>query len=70
MCAMNYAGDLARIQRALSQSHDLIARRATMLQALNLRVGERVLELGCGGGFAPRKPPGSSGQLDASPPSI
>lgn len=49
---MNYEGNLARIQRALSQSHDLILRRATTLQALNLRVGECVLELGCGGGFA------------------
>lgn len=51
MCAMAYEGDLARIQRALSQSHDLMVRRAAILHMLNLRVGERVLELGCGGGF-------------------
>lgn len=52
MQAMNYAGDIARIQRSLAQSHDLVVRRAATLQALQLRVGERVLELGCGGGFA------------------
>lgn len=50
--AMLYEGDLARIQRALAQSHDVVVRRSTLMQALNLRSGERVLELGCGGGFA------------------
>lgn len=50
MSAMAYEGDLANIQRALTQSHDLIARRTALLQALDLHPGERVLELGCGGG--------------------
>jgi ubiquinone/menaquinone biosynthesis C-methylase UbiE len=47
---MAFEGDLARIQRALTQSHDLVVRRNTLLQVLDLRVGERALELGCGGG--------------------
>ena len=65
---MNYAGDLARTQRALAQTHDLIGRRAATLQALNLRVGEHVLELGCGGGFLAAEAArfvGSSGRVVA-----
>ena len=50
MTSMAYEGDLAAIQRALSQSHDLVARRTALLDALDLRPGERALELGCGGG--------------------
>jgi ubiquinone/menaquinone biosynthesis C-methylase UbiE len=51
MGAMSYEGDIARIQRSLTQSHDVTARRTALLQALNLRAGEQALELGCGGGF-------------------
>ena len=51
MTEMTYSGDMARIQQALAQSHDLVVRRSAVLEALNLRVGEHVLELGCGGGF-------------------
>jgi ubiquinone/menaquinone biosynthesis C-methylase UbiE len=73
---MNYAGDLARIQRALAQSHDLVERRAATLHALNLRVGEHVLELGCGGGFAAVEaarfvgPRGHVAAIDISPEQI
>jgi ubiquinone/menaquinone biosynthesis C-methylase UbiE len=35
---------------ALAQSHDLVVRRNTVMETLNLRTGEKVLELGCGGG--------------------
>jgi ubiquinone/menaquinone biosynthesis C-methylase UbiE len=48
---MRYEGDVALIQRSLTQSHDVVARRVALLDALNLRPGERVLELGCGGGI-------------------
>lgn len=50
MSSMAFEGDLARIQRALTQSHDLIARRTALLHVLDLRPGEWALELGCGGG--------------------
>ena len=43
--------EMGRIQRALAQSHDLVVRRNTVMETLNLRTGEKVLELGCGGGF-------------------
>jgi SAM-dependent methyltransferase len=42
---------MARIQHGFAQCHDLIIRRSIVLEALNLRCGERVLEQGCGGGF-------------------
>jgi len=42
--------EMARIQRALTQSHDLVVRRHAIMETLNLRAGEKVLELGCGGG--------------------
>ena len=43
--------EMGRIQRALAQSHDLVARRNAVIETLNLQTGERVLEVGCGGGF-------------------
>jgi len=46
-----FIGDMARLQQAIAESHDLVVRRNTVLEALNLRTGERVLELGCGGGY-------------------
>jgi cyclopropane fatty-acyl-phospholipid synthase-like methyltransferase len=42
--------EMGRIQRALAQSHDLVVRRTTIMETLNLRTREKVLELGCGGG--------------------
>ena len=42
--------EMARIQRAIAESYDLIVRRNTLMETLNLRTGEKVLELGCGGG--------------------
>ena len=42
--------EMARIQRAIAESHDLVVRRNTFMETLNLRTGEKVLELGCGGG--------------------
>jgi ubiquinone/menaquinone biosynthesis C-methylase UbiE len=48
---MTFSDDMARIQRALAQCHDLVLRRSRVVEALQLRRGERVLEIGCGGGF-------------------
>jgi len=42
--------EMGRIQRAIAESHDLVVRRNTVMETLNLRPGEKVLELGCGGG--------------------
>jgi len=43
--------EMGRIQRANAQTHDSVVRRNTVLETLNLRTGEKVLEIGCGGGF-------------------
>jgi ubiquinone/menaquinone biosynthesis C-methylase UbiE len=51
MSALRFDADMARLQRTLAQCHDLLARRCAVLETLNLRTGERVLEVGCGGGF-------------------
>jgi cyclopropane fatty-acyl-phospholipid synthase-like methyltransferase len=48
MNALSFTGEIARLQQAAAESHDNIARRSTVLSALNLRTGERVLEVGCG----------------------
>lgn len=51
MSTLSFAGEMARLQRDFTESHDAVVRRSTVLDALNLRTGERVLELGCGGGY-------------------
>jgi arsenite methyltransferase len=51
MSTLTFTDDMARIQRALAQCHDMVLRRSRVLEALQLRTGERVLEVGCGGGF-------------------
>ena len=51
MSPLSFAGDMARLQQAIAESHDLVVRRGIVLGTLNLRPGERVLELGCGGGY-------------------
>ena len=51
MANLVFEGDMARIQHGFAQCHDAIMRRSVVLDALNLRSGERVLEQGCGGGF-------------------
>jgi ubiquinone/menaquinone biosynthesis C-methylase UbiE len=51
MSAMTFSDDMARIQRAVAQCRDLVLRYSQVLEALQLRRGERVLEIGCGGGF-------------------
>jgi|HubBroStandDraft_4_1064222.scaffolds.fasta_scaffold129444_2 arsenite methyltransferase len=76
MNTLSFAGDMARLQRAIAESHDLVVRRAIVLETLNLRAGERVLELGCGGGYYTREaarfvgPTGRVCAIDISPDQV
>ena len=47
---MEYRGDIATIQRRLAETSDLCRRRLAVLEATAPHPGERVLEVGCGGG--------------------
>lgn len=51
MSAMTFSDEMARIQRAVAQCCDIVLRYSQVLEALQLRRGERVLEIGCGGGY-------------------
>ena len=52
MSTTAFTGEIARLQRANAESHDNVVRQSKVLAALNLRTGERVLEVGCcGGGY-------------------
>jgi len=48
---MEYSGELSRIQQSLANCADQLGRRAAVLGELRPRKGERILDLGCGGGF-------------------
>ena len=48
---LSFTGEMARLQQAIAEWHDLVVCRGTVLEALNLRTSERVLEVGCGGGY-------------------
>ena len=47
---VKYEGDVATIQRRLAETSDLHRRRLAVLDAIALQPGEKVLEVGCGGG--------------------
>lgn len=51
MGTLQFSNEIGRLQRALAQSPDMVARRNTVIESLRLRNGERVLEVGSGGGF-------------------
>lgn len=70
MSGLASTGEMARLQQAIAESHDLVIRRGTVLEALNLRTGERVIELGCGGGILRVKQPNLSAQRGGSARSI
>jgi hypothetical protein len=46
MDTLTFTGDRALLQQAIAESYDLVVRRNKILEALNLRTEERVLELG------------------------
>ena len=45
MSTLAFTGEMARLQRENAQSHDNVVRQSKVLAALNLRTGERVLEV-------------------------
>ena len=49
-----YDADMARNQARLASTPDMAAQRQRMLECLDLRRGERVLDIGCGNGFFAR----------------
>jgi ubiquinone/menaquinone biosynthesis C-methylase UbiE len=68
MAALKFDDEMGRIQRALAECHDMVLRRSTVLETVNARTGEAVLEIGCGGGFYARevaKMVGPSGRVCA-----
>ena len=51
MSTLTFTDDMADIQRSVAQCHDQVCRRGLVLDAMQLQTGDRVLEIGCGGGF-------------------
>jgi arsenite methyltransferase len=48
---VKFENEMVHIQWALTQCHDSIARRVAVIDALQPRPGQAILEVGCGGGF-------------------
>lgn len=51
MSTLTFTDDMARVQRSVAQCQDQVLRRSLVIDAMQLRTGERVLEIGCGGGL-------------------
>lgn len=51
MSNLKFDGNAARVHGMLAQCHDAVVRRTGVLQAVNLKTGERAMEFGCGAGF-------------------
>lgn len=51
MSSLTFTDDMANIQRSVAQCQDQVYRRGLMLSAMQFKTGDRVLEIGCGGGF-------------------
>jgi len=73
---MEFTGEIATIQQRLAACQEMAARRHAVLQELNPRRGERVLEVGCGAGLLLRDiglalgPHGLAAGVDISPDQI
>ncbi|MGF1501736.1 MAG: methyltransferase domain-containing protein [Paracoccaceae bacterium] len=73
---MEFVGEIAEAQRRLAECRELAERRHAVLEALAPRRGQRVLELGCGGGLLLREigfalgPHGLAAGVDISPDQI
>src|SRR5260370_4603196 len=68
MNALSFTGERAQREQAITETQDIAVRRRAVLEALSLRTGERVLELGCGGGYLAREAAkfvGATGQVSA-----
>ena len=68
MTALKFDDEMGRIQRAGAECHDMVIRRSAVLETVNARTGESLLEIGCGGGFYAREVAqmvGSSGRVCA-----
>ena len=50
-----YDESMARQQEKLAATQDMVAQRQTMLNELNLKEGERVLDVGSGNGIFARE---------------
>lgn len=50
MSGFEFSDKRADIQRSVAQCQDQVYRRSLVMDAMQLRSGERVLEIGCGGG--------------------
>jgi ubiquinone/menaquinone biosynthesis C-methylase UbiE len=51
MSTLTFTDDMARLAGTLAQCLDMVLRRSTVVAALNLHTGERMLDVGCGRGF-------------------
>src|SRR4029450_8717725 len=51
MSTLTFTNATPRLAAPIAHCHDWVVRRSAVLEALNLRTGERVLDVGCGGGF-------------------
>lgn len=73
---MDFTGEIATAQQRLAACQEMAARRHAVLQELNPRRGERVLEVGCGAGLLLRDiglalgPHGLAAGVDVSPDQI
>jgi ubiquinone/menaquinone biosynthesis C-methylase UbiE len=48
---ITFDNEMARLQHAVTTCYDSLLRRTAVIQALNPRRDEQILEVGCGGGF-------------------
>ena len=47
---MKFENDSSILQRKMSSSYVGVSRRQAMIKALNINIGDIILDVGCGGG--------------------